>query len=162
MKISNAIAVAAAVTCLALAGAMAALAQEARPSDALVIIVNNANPVDNLPAGELEKIYLGKRGFWEWGKPIKMADLIEENLHEDKSTRAVFSVQYLDKSLASLKSYWIRAIFAGRGQPPLVFGKSRDVINYVSENVGAIGYIRKKDFVPGKVKSLDILNGDGA
>ncbi|MDH5637675.1 MAG: substrate-binding domain-containing protein [Nitrospinota bacterium] len=134
-----------------------AFAQEREAKGDLVVIVNIANPVNQLSAGELEKMFLGKRGFWEWGKPIKTIDLIEENVHEDKSARAIFSAGYLGKSLPSLKSYWIRAIFSGRGQPPLVFGKGGDVVRYISENVGAIGYIRKKDFVQEKVKRIEVI-----
>ncbi|MDH5510715.1 MAG: hypothetical protein OEZ32_10230 [Nitrospinota bacterium] len=161
MRIIRALALLLAVIIAPMAPEQSALAEEPQPNSALVVIVNIANPVKQLSAGELEKIYLGKRGFWEWGKPIKMIDLIEENINEDKSARAIFSVEYLDKSLPSLKSYWIRAIFSGRGQPPLVFGKSGDVLNYVSDNVEAIGYIRKKDFTPGKIKRMEIITEHG-
>jgi len=131
--------------------------QEPGQKGPLVVIVNITNPINQLSAEELEKIYLGKRGFWEWGKPIKMVDLVEEDMNENKSARAIFSAMYMDKSLPALKSYWIRAIFSGKGQPPLVFGRREDVVNYVSQNMEAIGYVRMGELGADNVKSITIL-----
>ena len=115
----------------------------------LVVIVNSGNSINRLSRSDLEKIFLGKRGFWEWGKRIKTVDLIEPELKEEDTSRAVFSHSFLNRNLAALKSYWIIVIFSGKGQPPLTFGKPEDVINFVSGNQEAIGYVRKEDF-PGE------------
>ncbi len=38
--------------------------------DPIVVIVNNANPVDNLSIGELKKLFLGDRSRWDTGKAV--------------------------------------------------------------------------------------------
>jgi len=140
-----------------LAAAWPAFTQDARADKKLVVIVHPDNPVTQISRVELEKIFMGKRGFWEWGKPIRTADLIEQENKEEDSSRAIFATEFLGKNLAILKSYWIRAIFSGKGQPPLVFGKTEDVVKFVEDNVGAIAYIRRKDMEPARVKALAII-----
>jgi ABC-type phosphate transport system substrate-binding protein len=142
---------------VAMAVLMATASTAAHSQERLVVIVNSDNPVNQLSRGDLEKIYLGKRGFWEWGKAIKTVDLIEPKTKEEDTSRAAFCADYLHKSLAILKSYWVRAIFSGKGQPPLVFPGAGGVINYVGDNVEAIGYVPRRDLTPGKVKALVIL-----
>ena len=127
----------------------------------LMVIVNADNPVTQLSSVELEKIFLGKRGFWEWGKPVKTVDLIEQGIKEDESSRALFSEDFMGKSLTALKSYWIRSIFSGKGQPPLVFPNAAGVIGYVGENMEAIGYVPRKEALSGKVKVLQVLRDTG-
>lgn len=134
------------------AGHNVALSQ---PGGRLALIVNVDNPVDELSRIDIEKIYMGKRNLWEWGKQVKMCDLTEEGVGEDNSARAIFSSRFLKKDLPSLKSYWIKMIFSGRGQPPMSFSGAGDVIMYVSENKDAIGYVYEKD-VTGAVKTLKI------
>ena len=150
---------------LAMAAATAAMwaysAGVGLAEERLAVIVNVDNPVNELSAGELEKIFLGKRGFWEWGKPIKTADLIEQGVKEEETSRALFTEDFLGKSLTALKSYWIRAIFSGKGQPPLVFPKASGVIGYVGDNVEAIGYAPRKEVLSGKVKILHIQRDSG-
>lgn len=141
-----------AISLLLTSGHDVALSQ---PKGRLVFIVNKKNPVDELSLIDIEKIYMGKRNLWERGKPIKMCDLTEENSGEDGSARAAFSSRYLKKDLPSLKSYWIKMIFSGRGQPPMNFSKAGDVIRFVAENKDAIGYVYEKD-VTGEVKTLRI------
>ena len=45
------------------------------PDHTLAIIVNRSNPIDNLPFGELRKIFLGERNHWSNGHRIAIAML---------------------------------------------------------------------------------------
>lgn len=121
----------------------------------LLVIVNKDNPVSELTQSDLEKIFLGKRSFWKGGRIIKRCDLVEVDIEEDDTARAIFSVAYLHKDLMTLKSYWIKMIFSGRGQPPVSFSRPEDVINFVAKNPGGIGYIRPDD-PTGKIKVIEI------
>jgi hypothetical protein len=42
----------------------------ASAGDDIVVIVNSANPVDNLTAGELKKLFLSDRSRWDTGKAV--------------------------------------------------------------------------------------------
>jgi hypothetical protein len=43
--------------------------------------------------------------------------------------------------VSSIKAYWQKQIFSGRGVPPEEKESDEEVLEYVSKNVGAIGYI---------------------
>jgi hypothetical protein len=43
--------------------------------------------------------------------------------------------------VSSIKAYWQKQIFSGRGVPPEEKQSDEEVLEYVSKNVGAIGYI---------------------
>ena len=47
----------------------------------------------------------------------------------------------INKELAEINSYWARLIFSGQGSPPRQADNAAEVIEIVSGNKGAIGYI---------------------
>jgi ABC-type phosphate transport system substrate-binding protein len=55
--------------------------------------------------------------------------------------RDAFSREVLGKSLAAVEQYWTQAIFSGRAVPPVEKRTDADVLAYVRENPGAIGYV---------------------
>jgi len=140
---------------LLLFGTPAALAEEGRGR--LVVIVNNDNPINQLNARELREIFLNKRSAWVNGEEIESCDLAEKALAEEKTAQALFSTRYLHKDIHTLKSYWIRMIFSGRGEPPAAYKTARQVKRFVAEHVGGIGYLYERD-VTDDVKKIDIVS----
>ena len=45
------------------------------------------------------------------------------------------------RKTSAVRSYWLQAIFSGRGVPPPEKASDGDVIAHVKEHVGAIGYV---------------------
>ncbi|VAX20037.1 hypothetical protein MNBD_NITROSPINAE02-1389 [hydrothermal vent metagenome] len=126
----------------------------------LVIVVNKNNTVDELSANELRNIFLGKMSFWPNGASVKMCDLTEPAVDDESSSRAVLARRFLHKELTTLKIYWIKMIFSGKGRPPSSVGSADEVIRFVSSHEGGIGYVEPQ-YVTGEVKTIKITGSGG-
>jgi hypothetical protein len=60
------------------------------------------------------------------------------------------------KSVAYVTRYWERLIFAGRGIPPPVVASSAAVMELVSANRGAIGYVDAATTIAGDLKVIEV------
>ena len=108
----------------------------------VIIIANPSVSVSEITKGDLEKIYTGKQVVWKDGQPIKPALLETGDLHTD------FITQYVGKTTNQFINYWRRMIFTGQGIQPRTFGMVGDLIEYVAETPGAVGYISSSDQAP--------------
>ncbi|GAK58838.1 hypothetical protein U27_05813 [Candidatus Vecturithrix granuli] len=101
------------------------------------LIVHASNPVSELTKIEISNLFLKKVNKWkESGETVLPVDLIEDSV-----VRAQFSESLHERKIASIKAYWQKQIFSGRGIPPEEKKSEEEVLEYVSENLGAIGYI---------------------
>ena len=100
------------------------------------IIVNESNTISSIDTKKLSKIFLKKVTLWEDKTKILPVDLIPKS-----KTREAFSENIHGKSVDAIKAYWQKQIFSGRGVPPPEKKSDKDVIAYVKNNEGAIGYI---------------------
>jgi ABC-type phosphate transport system substrate-binding protein len=116
------------------------------------VIVNSDNSVESLSAKEVSKIFLKKTTKWSDGTKIVPVDQESDNAARKNFTKSVHN-----KSVAAIKAYWQKKIFSGRGVPPAEKKSSRDVVSYVKQNPGAIGYVSVKTNVQG-VKVIDVTN----
>ncbi|GEM_PF-2793351 len=114
------------------------------PNEKIAVIVNfnllNENsllPLE-MTQKEIKDIYLGVK---EQEKGVKLLPADQK----DKKIFGEFLSQFIDMSATSYKSHWIKKLFAlGIAVPKVVDGPI-EVIKYVSENAGAIGYVWKSD-----------------
>lgn len=103
------------------------------------VIVNDTNPDTVLTRETLSKMFLKKVKRWEkMDEKILPVDLLEDSL-----IREDFTEKILGKKISSVKAFWQKQIFSGRGVPPPEKKNETDVLEYVHENKGAIGYISK-------------------
>lgn len=100
------------------------------------IIVNQKNPMTAIDRTYLSEIFLKKVRYWPQRNAIKPADLTTES-----SVRRQFTEDVLNRSVGSIKNYWQQRIFSGRDVPPPELETDRQVIDFVSKNVGGIGYV---------------------
>ena len=81
------------------------------------------------------------------GTIIKWSDgtkVLPVDQSTSSSVRSDFSKSIHGKPVSSIESYWQRRIFSGRGVPPPEKKSDKQVINYVKDNPGAIGYVSSK------------------
>ncbi len=110
-------------------------ADDAKPPS-FQIVVHKENQTAELSRKELSRIFLKKTTTWKDGQKIQPVDLQEaSDLRED------FSTIVLRKKISRVKSYWQRKIFSGRGVPPPEKLSEAEVLRFVEENPGAIGYV---------------------
>ncbi|TLX71825.1 hypothetical protein E9993_19800 [Labilibacter sediminis] len=100
------------------------------------VIVNNTNSTSALSKKQVSNLFLKKEKKWPDGSKVAVIDLKGNN-----PTRKVFSSEVHSKSTNAVKSYWQQAVFSGKGTPPVEKSSDQDVINFVKQNSGAIGYV---------------------
>lgn len=125
----------------------------------LVVVVNRDNPVTNITLHDLRDLYLGKRRFWSNGMRVHVADLVEKKVADDKTAFARFTREFIDKDPVALKSFWIKMIFSGSGQPPKQFETPEEVIHYVADDEGGVAYLYA-DQVSDAVKVIAVSRPD--
>lgn len=105
-------------------------------ADGFVVIVNAASPVKALEKKFVAEAFLKKRGLWSDNTAIRPIDQAKSS-----AIRALFTRRILDRSLASVRTYWNQLIFSGRGVPPPEVDSDAAVVAYVAKHKGAIGYV---------------------
>ena len=115
------------------------------------IIVNTENPVSSLTKIQIARLFLKKQTYWSSGVKVVPVDQLPQ-----KAIRKSFSKDILKKSISSVKSYWQQQIFSGRANPPVEKSSDLEVINFVKNNRGAIGYISKNTKTPPNIKVITV------
>jgi len=101
------------------------------------IIVNKSNSTSTLTKKEVSKLFLKKTTRWK-ELDIKVNPV---DLTDDSAVRIKFSNEILGKKVGAVKAYWQKLIFSGRKVPPPEKKSDSDVLKYVQDNPGAIGYV---------------------
>ena len=116
--------------------AVAASWQVAAMAAGYKVIVNNANGKSALAKKEVAQLFMKKTPQWSDGTPVVAVD------QTDKSTvRERFTLEIHGKSVSAVKSYWQQQIFSGRDVPPVEKSSDAQVLAFVKQNAGAIGYV---------------------
>jgi len=100
------------------------------------VIIHPANGTDRLDKRFVADAFLRKRTRWGDDRAILPVDLGQKS-----STRSAFSHAVIGRDVASVRRYWAQLMFSGRGVPPPELASEGDVIRYVAEHSGAIGYV---------------------
>ena len=116
-----------------------------------VVIVHLENPTRSLDYLEVSDMFLTKTKRWDDKTVVKPVDL-----KAGSSIRDSFSKEIHEKSVASVESFLHQQIFSGRAKPPLVVGSDAEVVDFVSKNSGAIGYV-SSDYKLVGVRVLSLL-----
>lgn len=115
------------------------------------VVVNKANPVSSLTRAQLSAIFMRRMRSWPDGTEIRPVDHRAGALVRERFSRAVHG-----KSVAYVTRYWQRVIFAGRGIPPPVAQSNAAVLDVVSANRGAIGYVDANTPIAGELKVIEV------
>lgn len=109
---------------------------------AIVVIVNTDNPVNNFTQRQLVDLYMGRNLYFPDGR---LAIRLDQS--PGSSIREEFYQQLVGKTVAEVNAYWARLLFTGRASPPQVMNNSERVIEAVTKNKNAIGYVRESELV---------------
>lgn len=131
------------------AGAMAAPAAE--PS--VAIVVNQSNPVENLPMPELRKIFLGERSHWPNGRRITLVMMDPAQPERKAILREIYGMNEKD-----LNQHFVQGVFTGAiSASPKTMATPSEVLKFVFNVPGAIGYLRAEEVD----RSVKIVRVDG-
>jgi ABC-type phosphate transport system substrate-binding protein len=100
------------------------------------VIVHPKNPITSIDRELLRGAFLKKETTWSDGETIRPVDLSSRS-----SVRELFTRTILKKTTAQLRTYWAQQIFSGKGVPPPEAANANDVVVYVLEHPGAVGYV---------------------
>lgn len=101
----------------------------------LVVVVNPASGVERMNREEVTALFMGRTKKLPSGI---MALPIDQTASGD---RPRFYRELVNKEPAEINAYWARLIFSGQGSPPRQADNAAEVIEIVSGNKGAIGYL---------------------
>lgn len=99
------------------------------------IIVHPSNSAD-LNSKTVQRIFLGKEKKFSDG-----AETIPVNQVSDSPVRTDFDENVLGRSSSQVSAYWSKLVFTGKGVPPKEVANDAEVIELVSKNPSAIGYV---------------------
>lgn len=118
----------------------------------VVVVVSTESPLESLSGNQLADIYMGRLVDLPTGDSVVPIDQSDRSpVHE------AFYQKYLGRSAAQVKAHWSRLIFTGRGQPPRSVSDSEAVVELVSDNHHAIGYIDSSEVpVASSLRVVDI------
>jgi hypothetical protein len=108
------------------------------PSAEIAIIVNKENTVEKLTVGEVKLYWLRKiKKRWpELNKNIKPVDRKTSNPEQD-----AFYAKVLGMSAADVDTYFSQRQYEAAEKPQDKFATDAAVIDFVSEEAGAIGFV---------------------
>ena len=101
-----------------------------------VVIVNDANGVSQVSAGELSRMFMKKLNRWQSG-----LDVVPVDLPESAAAREAFSAAVHGKAVSAVHAFWQQQIFSGRAVPPAEKASDEQVIAFVRSTPGAVGYV---------------------
>jgi ABC-type phosphate transport system substrate-binding protein len=113
-------------------------------AEAKVSIITNAANAAAPERDRITEIFLGKARRWPDGAATKPVDL-----PEGSAVRNEFYAALLGKSDMEMKKYWATTIFTGAGIPPKSLVSEGEVVQFVKDNPGAIGYVNGVPNAPG-------------
>ena len=104
-------------------------------NDEIVLIANKTVSEDCLDKRAVSHIYMAEQTKWNNGDTIMVVMQKTGTVHED------FLSRIIDISPTALRNIWKKVIFTGMGNPPRIFKSEEDLVNFVRDTKGAIGYI---------------------
>jgi ABC-type phosphate transport system substrate-binding protein len=115
----------------------------------IVVICNKSVAESTVGKQDLKNIYMGKKSSWNDNK--KIVFVVQDN----SSVNDQFLSTYINKSSAQYSSYWKEKVFTGQGTPPKSFANDKEMIQFVTQTDGAIGYVSSGEGLD-NVKKLTI------
>jgi len=114
----------------------------------IMIIGNKDVPVSELSINEIRSIFLGEKVKWSNDQAIIFV-ILKTDLHD------AFLKEYVGNTASQYRNYWRKMVFTGKSKSPKSFNTPEELIGYVSDTGGAIGYIPSEAYQD-KVKNISV------
>lgn len=115
------------------------------------VIANSNFSMDSISTRELKSVFLAEKNRLGGAH-------VEPVFERGGEAHETFLRQYLGQSDAQLQTYYRTLVVTGRGSMPKELNSDQDVVDYVSQTKGAIGYVSAAASTPG-VKTLLVAEG---
>jgi ABC-type phosphate transport system substrate-binding protein len=118
----------------------------------LAVVVNKANPIDELSRSELIDLFMGK--YVAFPNNVKA---IPVELNSDHKIKVDFYQNLVGMPLSRVNAYWSRLRFTGRKRAAVFKPNEIDLIAFIIANEQAIGYV-PQSLITEDLKVVYILN----
>lgn len=125
---------------------------QAEEQETLVVVVNKANPVEQLSRSELIDLFMGK--YVAFPNDSKAIPVELKGEHEIKIN---FYQKLVGMPLSRVNAYWSRLHFTGRKRTAIFQPNEAALINFIIANEQAIGYM-PQSHITKDLKVVYILN----
>ena len=105
----------------------------------VILITNKSNPVSSLSATDAKNMFLGKKSSWSDGSTVTPFT------QKDADLTNPFARKFVKKSSQQFYMFWRKAVFTGKGTPPVEVESSEQMKKIVAAKNGAIGYILESE-----------------
>jgi ABC-type phosphate transport system substrate-binding protein len=106
--------------------------------------VHPSNPATQISRLKIGEIFLKKEKRWPDGQPAVPVEPPGKS-----SVRQRFDQEIFGKPVIAISAYWQQMIFGGKGVPPPEKSSDADVVAFVRETPGAVGYVASSADVSG-------------
>ena len=100
------------------------------------VIVHADNRATTISRDELSKVFLKRNAKWPDGQHVEPVDL-----KPDAAARIAFTDAVHRKAVRAIRAFWQQQIFSGRDVPPPEKNTETEVLEFVKQNPGAVGYV---------------------
>jgi ABC-type phosphate transport system substrate-binding protein len=98
-----------------------------------LIIIGNKTGLTELTLKDARDIFKGKMAFWKNNEEVIIV------LPSPKSNDAEYVAKDIfQTSITGMQKHWLALVFQGRANPPVFVQSTREAIDYVNKNPGAI------------------------
>ena len=108
----------------------------AQDASAYKVIVHPANATTQLSRLKVGEMFLKKATRWPEGAPVMPVEPSART-----PIRQRFTLEIYGKQVIAISAYWQQMIFSGKAIPPPEKSSDVDVVAYVRDTPGAIGYV---------------------
>jgi len=99
-------------------------------------IIVNKNVLDSaLSKEDVQKIYTGDKTKWNNNETIVLSVLSDGDIHDR------FLKEFVGRSSSQFKTTWKQLMFTGKGKVPKKCETIPEIVEFVSKNGNAIGYV---------------------
>ncbi|WP_019029697.1 hypothetical protein [Colwellia piezophila] len=124
----------------------------AQAQEPLAVVVNKANPIDELSRSELIDLFMGKYvAFPNDDKAIPV------ELNGEHEVKIEFYQNLVGMPLSRVNAYWSRLRFTGRKRAAVFKPNEEELIAFIIANEQAIGYV-PQSLITEDLKVVYILN----
>jgi ABC-type phosphate transport system substrate-binding protein len=114
----------------------ALLAASATQAGEIAVIAHPSTKIPGVSEKTLADIYLGRIKFLPDGSRVTPIDQPDGSRIRERFYRAV-----ADMNERELNRYWSKRVFTGKGRAPRALDNDAEVLEYVADNPGSLGYI---------------------
>ena len=117
------------------------------------VIVHPSVEGSKISRSVLADIY--RKDVVRWGNDVRIRPVDQSS---QAPVRRAFSQEILGSSLGEIQKYWTQRLAVDRGLPPPTKASDEEVLAFVADKKGAIGYVSSTVPLPPDVKVLEIID----